>query len=74
MSKDRVDSRSLIEREQKTYPAPKTTISEESTTRRPHDLRHEAVVQMEKSGSEKATWGAKGVRASGLDCMYLDIR
>lgn len=39
--------------------------------RRPQDLRHEAVVQVEKVGSNKVADGVKGVRASGLDCMYL---
>lgn len=39
--------------------------------RRPQALRQEAVVQVEKVGSEKAAEGWKGPRASGLDCIYL---
>lgn len=50
-----------------TYPAPYTKMLEESTTRRPQDLRHEAVVQVKKVGSENALDGANGVKASGLD-------
>lgn len=39
--------------------------------RRPQDLRHEAVVQVEKVGSENALDGVNGVKASGLDWKYL---
>lgn len=46
-------------------------MSEDWKMRRPQDLRHEAVVQVEKVGSKKVPDGLKGVRASGLDCMYL---
>lgn len=57
-----------------TYPAPYTRMREESTTRRPQDLRHESVVQVEKSGSENALDGANGVKALGLDWKYLQVR
>ena len=46
-------------------------MSDEANTRRPHDLRQEAVVQVEKVGSENVGLERKGVSASGLDCMYL---
>ena len=54
-----------------TYPAPYTKMLEESTTRRPQDLRHEALVQVEKVGSENVWDGVNGVKASGLDWKYL---
>ena len=41
--------------------------------RSPQDFRHEAVVQVEKVGSKKAADGVNGLRASGLDCMYLIV-
>ena len=48
-------------------------MPEESTIRKPHDLRQDAVVQLEKVGSENAVDGTKGVRASGLDWKYLHV-
>lgn len=56
-----------VKMENKTYPAPYTKMLEESTIRRPQDLRHEAMVQVEKLGSKKALDGVNGVKASGLD-------
>lgn len=38
----------------------------ELTTRRPHDLRHESVVQVLNVGSVNAALGVKGLRALGL--------
>ena len=46
----------------------------EDTTRRPQDFLQESVVQVENVGSKKVGEGAKGVRALGLDCMYLARR
>ena len=57
-----------------TYPAPYTKMPEDSTIRRPQDLRHEAVVQVEKVGSENALDGVNGVKASGLDWKYLQVQ
>ena len=39
--------------------------------RMPQDLRQRELVQVENVGSEKVDCGANGVKASGLDCMYL---
>lgn len=42
-------------------------MSLELTTRRPHDLRQESVVQLLNVGSVKAALGVKGLRAFGFD-------
>lgn len=48
-------------------------MSEDWKMRSPQDFRHKAVVQMENVGSKKAADGINGLRASGLDCMYLIV-
>lgn len=55
------------EEEPDTYPAPYSKMLEESTIRKPQDLRQDAVVQVEKVGSENLADGVNGVKASGLD-------
>ena len=42
-------------------------MSLELTTRRPHDLRHESVVQVLNVGSLNAALGVNGFRAFGFD-------